>query len=125
MPLSAMAPPVIPAIKECDFDAGIPKNQQNVPHPIEAIIAAINAINDIWASLDPKFTMLNIVSATAVVTYVIAIRPTKFATAAIPSAVPTFMHLVDTAVAIALGASVAPDTSVTKTTNARITPSVG
>lgn len=34
----------MPAIKECDFDAGIPKNQQKVPQIIAAIRVAIKAI---------------------------------------------------------------------------------
>lgn len=43
MPFNAIAPPVIPAISECDFEAGIPKNQHKVPHKMEAIMAAIKA----------------------------------------------------------------------------------
>lgn len=120
-----MAPPVIPAINECDLEAGIPKNQQKVPHAMEAIIAAISASRATLVSSDPKLTILNIVAATSEETEVIRIRPTKFATAAMPKAVPGFMHRVDTAVAIALGASVAPETIVTKMTNTIITTNAG
>lgn len=43
IPFNAIAPPVIPAIKECDLDAGIPQNQQKVPHAMLAIKEAIKA----------------------------------------------------------------------------------
>ena len=65
MPFSAIAAPVIPAISECDFEAGMPWNQQNTPHPMDATMAAMSAISAKWGS-PVKSTMLNIVWATAV-----------------------------------------------------------
>ena len=44
-PFIAMAPPVMPAISECDFEAGIPKNQQSMPQTMAPIMAAISAIS--------------------------------------------------------------------------------
>ena len=53
------------------------------------------------------------------------IKPTKLNTAAKANAVPGFMHRVETAVAIAFGASVAPAMRVTPITSAKMTPNVG
>ena len=43
-PFMAMAPPVIPAMSECDLEAGMPRHQQKKPQPIDPIMAAINAM---------------------------------------------------------------------------------
>ena len=64
-PFIAMAPPVMPAISECDFEAGMPRHQQNTPHMMAPIIAAMSAMSA-WCVSPEKSTMLNIVCATAV-----------------------------------------------------------
>lgn len=64
-PFKAMAPPVMPAMSEWDFDAGMPRNQQNTPQPMEPIMAAMSA-SSAWCGLPEKFTILNMVWATAV-----------------------------------------------------------
>lgn len=103
----------------------MPKNQQNTPQPIDPIRAANKAESATCGTSDEKLTMLNIVSATEVETKVTIIMPIKFATAAIIKAAPGFKHLVETAVAMAFGASVAPETIVTNKTSTRTAPSAG
>ena len=44
-PFMAMAPPVTPAMREWDLDAGMPRYQQKKPHPMEPIIAAMSAMS--------------------------------------------------------------------------------
>ena len=64
-PLSAMAPPVIPAISEWDFEAGMPMSQQNTPQTMAPIMAATKARSAAWV-FPEKSTMPNMVWATAV-----------------------------------------------------------
>jgi hypothetical protein len=64
-------------------------------------------------SSSPKSTILEIVPATADETIAISTSPTKFMIAAIMMADPGLMQRDPTTVAIALGASVAPFTSIT------------
>lgn len=119
-----MAPPVTPAISEWDFDAGMPRYQQKKPQPMDPIIAAIRAISA-WCVLPEKLTMLNMVWATAVEIYVMPTRPTKLKMAARIRAVPGLRQRVETAEAMALGASVAPEITVTPITRTRMTISAG
>ena len=64
-PLSAMAPPVMPAISEWDFEHGMPNTQQTQPHKMAPIMAAISA-SSAASVLPEKSTMPNMVFATAV-----------------------------------------------------------
>ena len=64
-PFMAMAPPVMPAINECDFEHGMPKYQHAMPHKMAPIIAATRAYNAELVSPE-KSTMPNMVFATAV-----------------------------------------------------------
>ena len=120
----AMAPPVMPAISECDLEAGMPFHQQKTPHAIEPIMAATKASSALCVSPE-KSTMLNMVCATAVEMYVMPTNPTKLNTAASARAAPGDKQRVETAVAMALGASVAPETMVTAKTSRTITASEG
>ena len=69
--------------------------------------------------------MPNMVFATAVEMNVIPTSPTKLNTAARAMAVLGVKQRVETTVAIALGASVAPETAVTPITKIRITTKIG
>ena len=64
-PFIAMAPPVMPAMREWDFEAGIPFHQQKKPQLMEAIMAASSA-RSAMCVCPVKLTMPNMVCATAV-----------------------------------------------------------
>ena len=123
-PLRAMAPPVMPAMRAWLLEQGMPKNQQNTPQAIDPIIDATSASNAMWVSPE-KSTMLNMVCATEVEMKVMPMRPTKLKTAATMRATVGRMQRVATAVAMALGASVAPETMVTPMTRMSTTASRG
>ena len=111
-PCSAMAAPVRPAMSECDWLVGMPNHQAAAPHTMMAIMAAVSAMSACW-ELPPKSTMLKMVCATADVTSETSSRPRKLQTAAMRMASLGFMARVETTVAMALGASVAPLTTMT------------
>ena len=119
-----MAPPVMPAISEWDFEHGIPKIQQTMPHAIAPIIAATRAKSAAFVSPE-KSTIPNIVFATAVEMNVMPTKPTKLNTAASAIAAFGVRQRVETTVAMAFGASVAPETAVTPMTRIRITNRMG
>ena len=123
-PLSAMAPPVMPAMSECDFEHGMPKIQQMTPHAMAPIMAATRAKSAAFVSPE-KSTIPNIVFATAVEMNVMPTRPTKLNTAARAIAVFGLRQRVETTVAMAFGASVAPETAVTPMTRIKITNRMG
>ena len=112
LPCSAMAAPVRPAISEWLWLVGMPKYQATVPHTMMATMAAMRAMSDCWES-PPKSTILNMVCATAAVNRETTSSPRKLQTAAMTMAGFGFIALVDTTVAIAFGASVAPFTTMT------------
>ena len=112
LPCRAMAAPVSPAMSEWLWLVGMPKNHATVPHTMMATMAAMSAMSDCCAS-PPKSTMLNMVWATAAVTSDTRSRPKKLQTAAMRMAALGFMARVETTVAMALGASVAPFTTMT------------
>ena len=89
-----------------------------------ATMAAASAMSAAWLS-PPKSTILKMVSATADDTAVMAARPTKLQTAAIAMAGPGLMAFVPTTVAIALGASVAPFTTVAPSVRTTMRASTG
>ena len=110
-----MAAPVSPAISAWLSLVGMPNAHAPIAHITIAVIAAHRAI--IAESVSPpKFTMFLIVMATFELTSDMIRTPRKLQAAAIIIALSTSMHLVDTHVAMAFGASVHPFT--------RITPSV-
>ena len=76
-----------------------------------ATMAAASATSAAWL-LPPKSTILKMVAATADETAVMATKPTKLHTAAMAMAGVGLMAFVPTTVAMALGASVAPLTTV-------------
>ena len=65
MPLQAMAPPVTPAMSMWLLEAGMPMNQQQMPQAMAATMPAKTASRAACVSV-PKFTIPNIVCATAV-----------------------------------------------------------
>ena len=123
-PFMATAPPVMPAIRECDLEQGMPKNQQKTPQPMAPIMAATRA-NRAASVFPEKSTMPNMVLATAVEMNVMPTRPTKLNTAAKPMAVFGLRQRVETTVAMAFGASVAPDTAVTPMISTKMTNRIG
>ena len=119
-----MAPPVMPAISEWDFEQGMPNTQHTTPQAMAPIMAATNARSAAFVSPE-KSTIPNIVFATAVEMNVMPTRPTKLKTAARAIAALGERQRVETTVAIAFGASVAPETAVTPMTRMRITNKIG
>ena len=111
-PHIAIAAPVSPAMSAWLSLVGIPKYQAPTAHITIAAIAADSAMSAAPLSF-PKFTMFFIVIATFELISVITRTPKKLHTAAITIAFPTSIHLVETHVAIALGASVHPFTKIT------------
>ena len=103
---------------------GIPKNHASVAHTTIANSAALSAT---IASCEfvPKSTILVIVIATFELTMLITKTPRKLNTAARSIAALADRHLVTTQVAIALGASVQPLTSITPIVNKTATMSRG
>ena len=124
LPCSAMAAPVRPAMSEWLWLVGMPKYQATVPHTMMATIAAMSAMSACWES-PPKSTMLKMVCATAAVNRDSTSKPRKLQTAAMTMANFGFMARVDTTVAIALGASVAPFTTMTPMFNRVTTTKIG
>ena len=90
-----------------------------------APIMAATRANSAASVFPEKSTIPNMVFATAVEMNVMPTRPTKLNTAARPMATFGFRHRVDTAVAMAFGASVAPDTAVTPMMSTKITNRIG
>ena len=123
-PCSAMAAPVIPAIREWLWLVGMPKAQAATPQTMMATMAAARATSAAWLS-PPKSTIPKMVLATAVLTDVMSTSPIKLHTAAITMAGVGRMAFVPTTVAMALGASVAPLTTVAPRHNRMINPSTG
>ena len=117
-PPRAMAAPVSPAINAWDSLVGIPKYQAATVQTTIENKAAANAICE-TRKLPPesKVTMLLMVSATCALKYVITSTPKKFMTTAMPMAIFGRKTLVETAVAIAFGASVQPLTKITPNDN--------
>ena len=114
----------MPAMSEWLCDVGMPKYHAATPHTMMATMAAASAMSAAWLS-PPKSTILKMVSATADDTAVMAARPTKLQTAAIAMAGPGLMAFVPTTVAIALGASVAPFTTVAPSVRTTMRASTG
>ncbi len=123
-PCRAMAAPVRPAISEWLWEVGMPRYQVATPQTMMATIAAASASNAAWLS-PPKFTMPKMVFATAALTEVTTIKPMKLHAAAIMIAVFGLMLRVPTTVAMALGASVAPFTTVAPRVRTRTTARTG
>ena len=111
-PCSAMAAPVRPAMSEWLWLVGRPNAHAATPHTMIATIAAMSAMMAAWLS-PPKSTMWKMVLATPEDTSVITRRPKKLQIAAMMMAGVGFMQRVETTVAMALGASVAPLTMMT------------
>ena len=103
--------------------AGARTTPLKLSHPDIAYLAA-SAVSAAWLA-PPKATILKMVSATADDTAVMAARPTKLQTAAIAMAGPGLMAFVPTTVAIALGASVAPFTTVAPSVRTTMRASTG
>ena len=102
----------------------MPKSQVITPQAITAIIAAANASKA--ASLSPpKFAIVKIVFATAAPMVVTASKPIKLHIAAMIIAAPGDILRVPTTVAIALGASVAPLTTVAPSVSSNTTIKTG
>jgi hypothetical protein len=122
--LSAIAAPESPAIKAWLSLVGIPSTEAAVAHTTMATIAAQRPTMLLCAS-PPKSTMLKIVCATVALSIVMRKTPRKFITAAIAMAARIDIARVDTAVAIALGASVHPLTRITPIVRITVTASIG
>ena len=122
LPTAAMAAPVRPAIREWLCDVGMPKNHAAAPQTMMATMAAASAARAAWLS-PPKSTILKMVLATALVNTDTTSRPRKLHTAAMTMAGRGFIERVDTTVAMALGASVAPLTTMTATLS-KVTASI-
>ena len=90
----------------------MPKSQATLPHTMMATMAAMSVTSALCAS-PPKSTMPKMVCATAGEIADMTSKPTKLQIAAMMMARRGFMARVDTAVAMALGASVAPFTMMT------------
>ena len=119
-----MAAPVIPAIREWLWLVGMPIAHAAAPQTMMAAIAAARAMSA--ASLSPpKSTMPKMVLATAVLTIVMRTMPIKLQAAAMMIAGPGRIARVPTTVAIALGASVAPLTTVAPRQSSMMTPRIG
>ena len=112
LPCSAMAAPVRPAMSEWLWLVGMPKNHATAPHTMMAIMAAMSAMSA-WCASPPKSTMLKMVWATAAVTSETSNSPRKLQMAAMRMAALGRIARVETTVAMALGASVAPFTTIT------------
>ncbi len=90
----------------------MPNHHAVAPHTMMATMAAMSAMSAARLS-PPKSTIEKMVAATAVDTSDTSKSPRKLQTAAMMMAWRGFMARVDTAVAMALGASVAPLTTMT------------
>ena len=90
----------------------MPNTHASVAHTTIANIAALTATMA-SCELEPKSTILVIVSATVAFTFVIRNTPRKLKTAAIKIAALADIQRVTTQVAMALGASVQPFTMIT------------
>src|SRR5690606_16606507 len=111
------------AISAWDSLVGIPNAHAAVAHTTMANKAAQSATKAFL--LSPKLTILDMVSATALFTIVIIRTPKKLNTDAIIIAFLGEIALVDTQVAIALGASVHPLTKITPSINTTVINNAG
>lgn len=119
LPFKATAAPEIPAMRAWLSEVGIPNRQAATAHITIAKRAAQRAAepeSEDCPMDGSKFTIFEIVTATFEFSAVITEIPMKLKVAAKATAVRGPIDLVDTAVAMAFGASVQPFT--------RITPSV-
>lgn len=101
----------------------MPKSQATTPHTMIATIAT--RARGALGGLPPKSTMLKMVCATAELIAVMSTRPTKLQMAAMMIEAPGPIARVETAGAIALGASVAPFTTVAPSVSTKMVKSTG
>ena len=122
--MAARPAPVSPAIKAWDSEEGIPKAQAKTPQAMTPTMPAHRAFKakPYW---EPKSTMLEMVSAVSLEMKNIERTPRKLKMADMTMAGWGLMHLVDTQVAMALGASVQPLMNTTPMTKTIATPSIG
>lgn len=103
---------------------GIPNAQASTAQTTIANIAALKAM-EASCALEPKSTILYIVSATFGDKSVITRTPRKLNTAAMAMALRGFIARVATQVAMALGASVQPFTRITPSVRTTVIQSAG
>ena len=120
----AIAEPVSPAMRAWLSLVGIPNAHASTAHTTIANIAAHKAMSASRA-LEPKSTILYIVSATFGDNSVITSTPRKLKTAAMIIAARGFNARVATQLAMALGASVHPLTRMTPSVKSTVTQSAG